>query len=291
MANRGCAVTIAVCYVSPEGVVLGADSTSTWMPPDGPPHYLDHGQKIFEIGEGSTLGLATWGLGGLTTGSHRAEAAILSDSLEANPATSIADVMQRFIDQFWPKYTASLAKEIARCKALESKANRTQQEEADFRSLASNLKTGFCIGGYLMPGRSPEAYEVQFDPLKGKPQPAPVPMYSPRGWGMPNMIVRLVLGADPRLTKRIIDSGKWNGTEAELVTLLRHYALTQPPLPIRDAVDFVHTCIYSTIRALKFSSIAQACGGPVEIAVITVDRKFRWVKHKPLSSAIHDGDV
>jgi hypothetical protein len=295
-------VTIAVCYVSPEGVVLGADSTSTWLPPDGgPPHYLNHGQKIFEIGEGSTLGIVTWGLGGLATGSHRSEAAKLADSLAAKPAASVTEVTERFVDQFWPNYTSSLKQRIDLCKALANKkpysaqvtqpGARTQQEEAQLQSLSRNLKVGFCIGGYLLPGRTPEACEVLFDPLKDKPKPQSVPVYDPAFWGVPNMIHRLMLGADPRLVKRIIGTGKWNGTEAELVAQLRHYALAQPPLPIRDAIDFVHTCIYSTIRALKFSSIPQACGGPVEVAVITVDRTFRWVKHKPLSSAIHDGDV
>jgi hypothetical protein len=57
-------------------------------------------------------------------------------------------------------------------------------------------------------------------------------------------------------------------------------------LPIRDAIDFVHSSIYSTIKALKFSQFPQVCGGPIEIAVITSDRPFRWVRHKRFDAAI-----
>jgi hypothetical protein len=70
-------MTIAACYVSPEGIVFGADSTSTYSLSAGLPflppkerHY-NFGQKIFEIGKGSTLAVVTWGLGGLTVGSYR----------------------------------------------------------------------------------------------------------------------------------------------------------------------------------------------------------------------------
>ena len=54
-------------------------------------------------------------------------------------------------------------------------------------------------------------------------------------------------------------------------------------------IDFVHACIASTIKAMKFSNLAQICGGPIEIAVITTDRRFRWVRHKEWDAAISEG--
>ena len=35
-----------------------------------------------------------------------------------------------------------------------------------------------------------------------------------------------------------------------------------------------------TIKTMKFSHMAPVCGGPVEIAVVTTDRKFRWVRQR-----------
>lgn len=62
--------------------------------------------------------------------------------------------------------------------------------------------------------------------------------------------------------------------------------LTQPTnLPLREAIDWIHTVIHTTIRAIKFNQ-EHSCGGPVEIAVITTDRPFRWVCHKSLDAAI-----
>lgn len=75
-------MTIAACYVSNEGVVLGADSTSTFTTPTGLVRHYNNEQKLFEVGEmGSSLGLVTWGLGGLPTMSYRLLVAELSDSL------------------------------------------------------------------------------------------------------------------------------------------------------------------------------------------------------------------
>jgi hypothetical protein len=44
-------VTIAACYTSREGVVLGADSTTTFESGTSEQnYYLNYSQKIFEIG-------------------------------------------------------------------------------------------------------------------------------------------------------------------------------------------------------------------------------------------------
>jgi hypothetical protein len=45
----------------------------------------------------------------------------------------------------------------------------------------------------------------------------------------------------------------------------------------------------SPIKTMKFSHMAPVCGGLIEVAVITADRPFRWVRHKDLDSAIGDG--
>ena len=73
-----------------------------------------------------------------------------------------------------------------------------------------------------------------------------------------------------------------------MLALQRPYTLESPRLPIREAIDFIHTSIYSTVKGLKFSRLDQVCGGPIEIAVITSDRLFRWVRHKEMDAAIQE---
>ena len=57
-----------------------------------------------------------------------------------------------------------------------------------------------------------------------------------------------------------IESGKWSGSHGELDAILQTLELSHLMLPIRDAIDFIHVCIYTTIKAMKFSVMSQTCG-------------------------------
>jgi 20S proteasome alpha/beta subunit len=291
-------VTIAVCYLTPEGVVLGADSTTS-MATHGGMHYFNHAQKLFEIGEDSTLGAVTWGVASVSTRSYRTLLALLADKLKKNPARSVHEVARRWADLFWPEYSKN--KYVQLCKKLHAKKpydpkskassrnrnTRTEVEEEEYGHLTEWLIVGFCIAGYTPNRRVAEAYQTLFDPLADKPDAEPVERLD--FWGAQNMVNRLINGHDLKLAQTILDSGKWSGSKTDLNQLLSQQALARPLLPMRDAIDFVHTCIYSTIKALKFSHLSQICGGPIEIAVITTDRKFRWVRHKEWDVAISEG--
>jgi hypothetical protein len=165
-------MTIAVCYLSLEGVVLGADSTLSATSSNGI-HYLNHNQKLFELGEGSTLGALTWGLGSLNNKSHRTLLAELSDDLGVKPPTSVLDVATRWSARFWQVYSADMAPFIARINQLQGQAQRSQAEDEELATLRRVLVAGFCIAGHIPADRTPHAYELIFDPLA--PQPKPIP--------------------------------------------------------------------------------------------------------------------
>jgi hypothetical protein len=129
-----------------------------------------------------------------------------------------------------------------------------------------------------------------FRPLGPPPTPDSIQFGKYRFWGVPDVIQRLYQGFDKDLPATVVASGKWTGTLGELDTVLSRFKVEHPAIPIRDAVDFVHSSIYITIKTLKFSLATQVCGGPIEIAVITTDRAFRWVRHKPWDAAITDGE-
>lgn len=279
-------MTIAGVYLTPEGVVLGADSTTTAFGSNGR-HYFNHAQKLFEIGEPGTLGAITWGLAGLGPLSYRTLFAQLADDLAATPPTSVLDACQRWVAKFWGQYTAF--GEVVRAKALHANPARTPDEEEAYQALKDNLVVGFCIGGHVLSDRVSEAYEIVFDPLGGRPTPNQIPALSHRWWGVPNIINRLIYGADDNLVAEIMASGQWGGTQQDLLKIIFNQSLMFSILPIRDAVDFVHTCIRSTGKAMRFTDFPQVCGGSPEVAVITSDRKFRWVTHKSWGTAIVDG--
>jgi hypothetical protein len=180
---------------------------------------------------------------------------------------------------FWLEYSKSpeLLPFIDRCKQLYANAPydpkaappspnaQTKDEEDEFQNLKRNLVVGFCIAGYWLPDRDPFAFEVTFDPLLGQPTPQLIQRQTYKCWGVPNMIQRLIFGFDDGLKNGILNAGMWNGTSQDLDSLLAQQALAHPLLPIRDAIDFVHACAYSTIKAMKFSNLFQICGGPSKL--------------------------
>lgn len=290
-------MTIASIYLSPEGVVFGADSTASHGIENGL-HFFNFNQKLYEIGEDSTLGLLTWGLGSIGRLSYRTLIAELADSLKAKAPTSVSDVVQRWTQLFWGHYAAdtafvrhqTLAQMAPFGQAATAAGARTEDEEKEFSMLGAGLIVGFCIAGYTLPSRSPEALSVTFRPQAAQPTPNVVQMHTLNWWGVPNFFTRSMMGLDDNLTQAIVASGKWTGTPGELQQIAQSQAVVpRTALPIRDAVDYVHTCIYSTVKALKFSGLPQVCGGPIELAVVTTDRRFRWIRHKPWDSAILDG--
>jgi hypothetical protein len=114
----------------------------------------------------------------------------------------------------------------------------------------------------------------------------------PYFWGTPTLIDRLTTGIDQVIFDAIHHSPLWTGTEDDLRALVRPRSLGAPAnLPIREAMDWIHSSIQTTIKALKFSHHAPTCGGPIELAVITSDRAFRWVCHKKLGSALSGGSA
>lgn len=296
-------MTIAMCYVSPEGVVLGADSTSS--APVQPAsellgfRYFNYHQKVFELSDATetgTLGVITWGMGGIGEKSYRTLFALLVDDLKHRPTKNVAEVAARWRDLFWGQYSTSSP--VLECQRLAAKAAfdenavtpgpnvRTKDEQQRFEWLKSEVVVGFCIAGYWLPDRTPMAFEIPFDPLAGMPKPRQIPQNHYKFWGTPNMVRSVMFGWDEPVKEAILNSGKWSGTETELTDVLDQQRFAYVVLPIREAIDFVHACIHSTIKALKFSTLVQAGAGPIELAVITSDRRFRWVRHKALDAAI-----
>lgn len=235
-------MTIAACYVSSEGVVFGADSTSTTASQAGFPQHLNFAQKIFEIGEQSTLGITMWGLANLPSASYRTLIARFSENLVAKPAGTITEVAERWNAFFWAAYSTDLAPMLHRAKELQAQNELTPEEDAELNWLASSFSGGFCLGGHLLHDRTPQAFEIAYGLTQMEAAPInPLAMGVPNFWGMPAMVYRLLQGCDPGFVDAIVASGKWQGTPDELLDLLPPFYLLPPAnLPIREAIDWIH---------------------------------------------------
>jgi len=284
-------MTIAACYLCSEGVVLGADSTSTMFvfgPGDsgGSYHHFDFAQKLFELGDDSTAGIVTWGLGSLGSVSYRTLIAEVADA--SDRAADLERIAACWSDRFWKQYTHSFGSYLERARLLRAKSVRTEEEGRELTFLWDTFSGGFCIGGRWGKQRSPCAYEILFDPLRTEPpEPTQLQTGHARFWGCPNLIERVLYGIDENLFGAVAESKWWTGTKEDLLELVAPNMLSQPQdLPLREAIDWVFASVYTTIKAMKFSHLAPVCGGGIEVAVITSDRPFRWVRHKSLGEAI-----
>lgn len=283
-------MTIAACYLSPEDVVLGTDSTSTIVGPDGEPSYLDHAQKLFEVGNpGATIGLMTWGLGQIGDVSHRTIAAMVGAEHAQADFSELQPIATFAADLVWSYYLDAYREECSRAKVLQAKheaGSVTVAEHAELRRLAK-LAGGYCIAGRTAAARPCTGFTIEWAPWLDVPTVTELRGEQPYHWGVPQFALRLIYGWDHRAVEKIITSGKWTGTPEEILDLLADGAVVWPRrLPIREAVDWIHTLIHTTIRGTKFAQRAHACGGPIEIAAISADRPFRWVCHKRLDSAL-----
>jgi len=120
-------MTIAACYLSSEGVVLGADSTTT-MFVAGPEEQIgarqqyNFSQKIFEFGDpGATAGIVLWGLGSLGDKSYRTFIAEMADEAKDRNLTSLNAVADVAAAMFWDHYTKIFADWIERARCLNAK--------------------------------------------------------------------------------------------------------------------------------------------------------------------------
>jgi len=118
-------MTIAACYLSSEGVVLGTDSTSTVFvagrgTQSGSVHQYNFAQKVFEFGpRGSIVGVALWGLGSLGRKSWRTLVAETADEAYGSKVATLEEVASIVAKSFWKEYEAAFGQHwLARARLL-----------------------------------------------------------------------------------------------------------------------------------------------------------------------------
>ncbi len=89
-------MTIAAAYLTSEGVVLGADSTSSVSNGNDVVQLFSYGQKVFEVGEDARLCICTWGMGTLGAVSHRTLVARLAGAIDKDN-TTVREAAETFV--------------------------------------------------------------------------------------------------------------------------------------------------------------------------------------------------
>ncbi len=262
-------MTIAAAYLVSDGVVFGADSSTTVQvsTPSGPGviQLLTHSQKVFEVGNNSRLGVCTWGAGSIGRISHRTVVARLAD--EVNKETTVHNAAEKLVNIVEPEF---------------------KKEGADF--------VGYYLGGWNHGSHEPACFHIEIKREASKITPLELGLCSFSGNA--SFFTRVFRGFDQRLPEGLRNKIKsllptdiqnsfddifnraFNEVSSPLVTA------GFQDLPIREAIDFIYSYLHITVKAEKFKYGPPSCGGPIEVSFISTDRRFRWVRHKPFFSAI-----
>lgn len=258
-------MSIAAAYLVSEGVVLGADSSTTVSTKEGVVQLLDHSQKVFEVGENSRLGVCTWGAGNLGKLSHRTIVAKLADKVDQEKNTI----------------------EEATNKLIELVAPIVDKENIPF--------VGYYLGGWDAESHEPSCFRIEFKQKEISKEQLQLGLCAFSG--NPLFFTRVFRGFDPRLRDNLKSELKNKLVNApenfdtifdEVFNIISTPLITAgfQDLPIREAIDFVYSYLHITVKAEKFKFGAPTCGGPIEVGFISSDRRFRWVRHKLFDSAI-----
>lgn len=273
---RSRTMTVAAAYLTSEGVVLGADSASTVSrtTPDGVQQVaqvFDYAQKVFEVGDPGQgrLGICTWGSGRIGQTSHR------------TVITRLADIVER----------ESLGVEAAADKLLELATEARSGERGEIAGV------GYFLGGWDLESHNPGCFYLWLGEDSGSQKRA-LNLGEARFAGMPQFFTRIFRGYDPGLASKLKDIlkqklGENAPAEFDLLFEAAFEEAAGPlaavgfrDLPLREAIDYIHAYLRITVKVRKFMFGPPVCGGPVEVAFISTDRKFRWVCHKGFDAAI-----
>jgi hypothetical protein len=262
-------MSIAAAYIVSEGIVLGSDSSSIVQisTPQGTGivQLLKNSQKVFEVGINSRIGVCTWGAGSIGEISHRTIIAQLADKIIEE--TTIEDVAETLIDIVAPAVKAKGINFV-----------------------------GYYLGGWNPQSHEPACFKIEVTQNGGGKEL--LSLGSCSFSGNPTFFARVFRGYDPRLKKDLLQELKNNFSETIPENFDDIYnkvfdKVSMPlitagfrDLPIREAIDFVYSYLHITVKAEKYKFGTPTCGGPIEVAFISTDRLFRWVRHKPFYSAI-----
>jgi hypothetical protein len=271
-------VTIAVVGNFTEGVIFAVDSAVSAVneATGAVLHVFESGQKIYHIGKDRDCLDSPYGamLFGSTSFSRTSWRNVFADFCNRyNPAAQ--DSAQNVVVQF-----------------VEYLRNLEPSEE-------KRPSGGVFLAGYGPSDSAVRCFKIDEHDLSSKEIPIGALSFD----GIADIVQKHLFGIALRTKKAlenvfgdVMINTQEEGGEQKQIPLAKmvidvlqgNGPLCSPEMtmPLRDAIDYMHFLVYSTIKHFKFAPGAPICGGAVEIAAITRDRGFRRIRTKPLDSAI-----
>lgn len=261
-------MSIIVSVKIHDGIVLAADSATTFFFKDGSPGQIyEHVNKIVNVVKGAPVGVMTCGAGGVGN---------------ASIATLLKDFRCRLAsdDERW-----RLDRNTYTISEISTRLRDFFCERANEVQFKGQLMLRVC--GYSASRPLPEVWQVLLNDCDC-PDPTAVQVENDIGplWnGESEALDRILLGTGSHISSALAEALGLNSEQAaEAATKLLpklYQALILPAAPVQDAIDLARFMVETTKGFIRFSiNKVKTVDGLVEIAAITKHEGFKWVQRK-----------
>ena len=309
-------MSLVINTTTPEGIVLAADSRQSYRNMKGMARIgSENAIKLFQINR--RIGVGITGLAFLPDGGVQRNVSQYIEEFRRSSKVKnmeVRDVARKLHHLFNDKY--HWKDQMDQIKAniqndLSSKGCAIIQMEMDEQSLKFSFRTpqGTIENGMaradpieiLVAGYNPDGtHQVYSASIPGSVQKLRDSKkqgmeYGSSWLGQGDVAARIVLGFDGRIQNvDFVKEAIQNQGEQLILSQLRglEYAIQWGTMTLQDAIDFATLMIQTTSAIQRFSDGINAdpgdmpgVGGPIDVAVITPDHGFVWVKKKKLQFA------
>lgn len=300
-------MSLAIVTTTNEGHVLAADSMETYKNSIGDVRNGSFSRmKIFQLNKDA--GITVCGLSyldGKSIGQHLA-AYMREQSFEIMTLEQIASTLY---DLFIGKYTAYIkefedkkADELRQfgCKDIQTESE-LERVTVRYRDLAGKeMKQDFYqpLLEFLLAGFNPDGtsgvYKITIPDAKDKGGIIQklAPGHCGATWiGQTDVLVRLVRGWSPEIKRNKVIAELPQVKREDFLHALddQEYIINWATMTVQDAINFSSLAIRTTENLQQITDGTYAApgsspgvGGPIDIAVITPEKGFFWVKRKTL---------
>jgi hypothetical protein len=253
-------MTIVTSVKVRDGLVLGTDSMTQIVGTVGNQTVFikayRNAHKLFDLSP-ALAGAMTYGLGNV--GQHSIEGLVREFRPEIAPGWTIEQITQHLFEFVEPRWREA--------------AGPTPDPEVH--------ALGFCVAGYSPGGAFAEVCEFVL-PRDTGPTVASGPDDFGVLWrGVDTPLLRLIKGWDPRLLAAMQEAGLSDQQIESMIGPIEWF-LSQPGMPLQDAVNLVDYLLSTTMGLSTFVEPNPTCGGPLQVATVLPDRGFTWMSQPEL---------
>jgi hypothetical protein len=293
-------MTIAVSAKVGEGLVMAADSTSSFFSQNTLAQSYHNARKLLQLKD-YPIGILTFGLASVAGRNLESLVAefeqTLPDCRAGEPYTvrEITDGLHAFLLERYERVfppPAALPLAFPAGEGQDGPPGPAEQPggaPAPAPPPDERPQLGVVIGGFSRDEFYPDEFQM-FLPIQEPNEIWPDPgenqrQYGVRWWGQTAPIERLYLGCDLRIIDWFVENGISQADAFQHFAQLRDrlmWPIIYEGMPIQDAVDLAVYLVNVTIGHSRFAVGPPVCGGQIDVATIT-SRGFNWVRKKELA--------